>query len=126
MDNLRIKVGGNITLQPVEDKSNIECTSIEIFPLGKPVSKEAFRNYVSRISKSEKLLLNTNGTVTFEDGTRCFVKLSPENCLYGFFDDASLQGMEIKTHDSASIEDTHPTLEEPEDVEVPIKSVATE
>lgn len=124
MDCLRTNVGGKVILEPVNDshQANTECSTIEI----SGCSEVAFREFVARRSASEKLLLNSQGSLTLDDGSRCLVKLTPEGCCsYGLFDEEALRGVEIRVKEP-SAEEGRIDEEVPVDTDVPVKSVAIE
>ncbi|XP_023248076.1 peroxisome biogenesis factor 1 [Copidosoma floridanum] len=113
MDNLLLKTGGRVKLEPVNEGERSDCTGIEVYPLDRPITAEEFVDYVKRNSKYGEMLLNSQATIALEDGTRCLVKLLPEDgCSYGFFDGRVLGRIEVRVSDAASIEESRP-LEQP-------------
>ncbi|XP_008210116.1 ATPase family gene 2 protein isoform X2 [Nasonia vitripennis] len=126
LDNLRIRVGGKVVLESIDEvQSSVVCKSIEISSCEKSASVEVFRDYVIRNSKDNKMLLNSHAQISVDDDTWYLVKLSPEDCSYGLFDVGVLRSMDVRVN-KASVEDVRPVEEPTEDTDVPIKSVATE
>ena len=127
MNNLRIKTGGKVLLEICNDQESIKCTSIELSSCGKTISEEAFRNFMcNNIRKDKKVLLNSNGVFALADDTRYFIKLHPEQCTHAFFDENTLDKVQIKTNEGVSIENYWPVEEVTEKHESQINQVAFE
>ncbi|XP_058795595.1 uncharacterized protein LOC131666734 [Phymastichus coffea] len=124
---LRMKIGAKVVLTFVNDlnDNNATCTTLDIFPSETPVSEEMLRSYVSHNSSMKKLLINSYSKIAFEDGNYCFIKMSPENCKFAFFDEESLGSVEIKVNDMPAIEDLRMTEDESDDIEMRISREST-
>lgn len=106
MNNLKVKTSGKIIFRPIKDEDNkfIECTGIEICPCNSTVTTDTFKNYVLQNSRYNKMLLNSGVNITFEDGSSCLIKLLPDECNYDFFDNESLNKIDVRIVEAASIE----------------------
>lgn len=126
LENLRIKVGGKVVLELIDEVQNsVVCKSIEISSCKESVSVQVFQNYVIRNSKDNKMLLNSRTQIRVEDDTWYLVKLSPDDCSYGLFDENLLRSTDVRVT-AASVEDVRPIDELTDYTDVPVKIVANE
>lgn len=125
---LRMKVGAKVMLTLIDDPNdnNVACNAINIFPNDIPISEEMFRSYVSCNIKTEKFLLNSHSKLIFDDGTYCFIKMSPENCKYAIFDENLLSRMKINVNDTPAMEDMRVADELSSDMEIAINNTSIE
>ncbi|XP_043256334.1 peroxisome biogenesis factor 1 [Colletes gigas] len=119
-DSLRIslglKVGGKMSLWQLEASQEVVPSAIELFSWRDPVSIESFESYVKTCT-TRGLLINSCAVLVLDDGSRCVVKISPENCTMATVDEAILR--RLRVHSISVNEMSHLRMPDWLDREVP-------
>lgn len=97
---LSLRIGGKASLMVLDtcDTSDPETSgpsSIELFSCGNSVSEEDFENYVKTRSVYKGLLVNSRAPIVMDNGNRCVVKISPEDCTFAVIDEATLKNTKV-------------------------------
>lgn len=105
---LKLKVGSRVMVQMIEEADrpgDLQPSSVDIFPSNQSVTAEVFENYVKFHSRHEALLLNSCSTILLDDGRRCIVRMSPENCDYVTLNEKNMKNLVVHVRSMLSPND---------------------
>lgn len=105
---LKLKVGSRVMVQIIEEaerSKDLQPSSVDIFPSNQSVTAEVFGDYVKFHSRHEALLLNSCSTILLDDGRRCIVRMSPENCDYVTLDKRNMKKLVVHVRSALSSND---------------------